>query len=439
MFCPNCGKESTVTGEYCMNCGVKLPAAKNEGKRSNRAGCFGKVFKGCLALAGGLVLLVIVLSSCETMLQSLNDLSAALSSSGAFSNSTPPPSTSIVTTLPLPAPSPEPPPAIVTTLPSVPNSSPGKALTGPETMTIGIMSNSTENISRQYSWFYKSKWSWNVTIPSGLYDYYRKLPRSPTRNYSVYVTHPLDDPYLDALVKDLTRAAENRSFSEFQTVEFVTAFVQNMPYTVDNVTTPYDEYPRYPIETLVDAGGDCEDTSILLASILDRMGYGVILISPPHHMAVGVKGSGNLTGTYWKYQEEKYYYVETTDTGWRIGELPGGQNQTLSARLYPIVPVPVLIDNWRFRYNSFNTTISINVTNLGTAPANNVTILAGYDAGDNMLWNIQESEPFAVGTGQQVTVTLSMATPYQKHTRMVVEILIDGRLVGRSYSDWIDT
>ena len=100
----------------------------------------------------------------------------------------------------------------------------------------------------------------------------------------------------------------------------VIAFVQGLPYFKDDVSTKYDEYPRYPIETLVDNGGDCEDTAILTAAFLREMGYGVVLVNPTGHMAVGVKCS-SCTGTYYTYNGDKYYYLETTGTGFKVGEI----------------------------------------------------------------------------------------------------------------------
>lgn len=42
----------------------------------------------------------------------------------------------------------------------------------------------------------------------------------------------------------------------------------------------------------------------------------------PGHMAVGVACGDLEDGYYYEYEGEKYYYVETTDSGWKIGEMP---------------------------------------------------------------------------------------------------------------------
>jgi len=82
--------------------------------------------------------------------------------------------------------------------------------------------------------------------------------------------------------------AIQEDLTESEKVNLLISFVQSLPYTFDNVSTPFDEYPRFPIETLVFGGGDCEDTSILTSALLYEMGYDVILINPPGHMAVGI-------------------------------------------------------------------------------------------------------------------------------------------------------
>ncbi len=299
---------------------------------------------------------------------------------------------------------------------------------------------SEELIIREYSWVYGGKdWTWELVVYQSMYDYFKEMPRPPTINYSVYVTNPLDDSYIDRLVEDINEAAAEENYSEYQTVEFATAFVQNLPYTVDSVTTPFDEYPRYPIETLVDNGGDCEDTSILLASILDSMGYGVILIQPPGHLAVGVKGGDNIYGAYWEYSGEKYFYIETTNSGWAIGELPDEYAEA-SADLYPMVPVPVIDHDWHLESKIFWAELTVEVTNLGTATASDIYVLAGYDSGDGQIWNAEQSEIFDLAAGYHIDITLNLRFPPSDiHTRVIVQIVMDGYSVSTSYSEWFDT
>jgi hypothetical protein len=305
---------------------------------------------------------------------------------------------------------------------------------------IGEKPVSEEILTRGYSWEYGGiEYTWSLKIPEAMYDYFKGLPRPPTSDYSVYVTHPLDDPYIDAIVEKLKAASTRDGFDEYQSVEMVTAFVQSLPYTFDTVTTPYDNYPRYPVETLVDNGGDCEDTSILLASLLDKMGYGVVLIKLPEHVAVGIKGGENVYGTYWEYKGDKYYYVETTNTGWGIGQLPE-EYESASAHIYPMVPVPIITHEWDLEAKGYYIELKVKVNNLGTATASSVYVYAGFDAGDGTGWSLKQSDVFNLEPGHQVTATLGLLPPPSGvRTRLMVWIVMGGYKVDESYSVWVDT
>ncbi len=310
----------------------------------------------------------------------------------------------------------------------------------PEDIQEASAPESDEFIIQEYKWSYGGKeWTWELSINQSMYDYFKEIPRPPTTNYSVYVTNPQDDLYIDGLVEDINEAALKENYSEYQTVEFATTFVQSLPYTSDSATSSFDEYPRYPVETLVDNGGDCEDTSILLASILDSMGYGVILIKLPEHCAIGVKGGDKIHGSYWDYKGEKYFYIETTGSGWTIGELPDEYKGT-SATLYPMLPVPIITHNWHTESEGFWPVMEVEVTNLGTATASNIYILTGYDAGDDKIWNTSKSDPFDLVAGYKANITLTLRLPPSDiHTRIVVQIIMDGYSVSNSSSDWFDT
>jgi hypothetical protein len=181
---------------------------------------------------------------------------------------------------------------------------------------------------KSFAWNYNGKyWTWNLSISQNLYDSYKSVPvSSRTANgpsgYGFLTT--TEDYYVKILAQKLNETATQQGYNSFDKVSFVLAFVQSLPYTSDSVTTNRDEYPRFPIETLVDDGGDCEDTSILFATLTLIMGYGTVYINPTDHYAVGILGN-NLRGTYWTHPENSnntYYYCETTGDNFKIGQLP---------------------------------------------------------------------------------------------------------------------
>jgi hypothetical protein len=206
---------------------------------------------------------------------------------------------------------------------------------------------------KSFAWDYNGQhWIWNLSIPVDLYNAYKAVPVSTRTSdgpagYGFCTT--TKDPYIQSLANELNDTANRQGYDDFHKVSFVLAFVQSLPYTSDKVTTGYDEYPRFPIETLVDDGGDCEDTSILFATLTLIMSYGTVYINPPNHYAVGILGN-DLQGTYWTYPEgsnKTYYYCETTGNGFTIGQLPD-EFQGQSAFVYPIDEskqfVPNLVD-----------------------------------------------------------------------------------------------
>lgn len=176
-----------------------------------------------------------------------------------------------------------------------------------------------------YAWEYPMgvyDWTYSLEIPVAAYEMYKSIDRDEIYGYAAYVSEESDDEYLAALTKVFVNTAEENDFDELDTVYLIISFVQHLDYLSDADTTGYDDYPKFPLETLYDKGGDCEDTSILLASLLKELGYGAVLIQFDDHMAVGIKGEDSLPGYYFESYGVKYYYIETTATGWEIGEMP---------------------------------------------------------------------------------------------------------------------
>ena len=151
------------------------------------------------------------------------------------------------------------------------------------------LTESGDSYDIQYSWDYNGiAYEYKGEIPKVTYEYFSDLTRAVS--YQQYVLNTYDDEWMENLTDHFEGQGEAEGWTEYQTICFVLSFVQNLPYTSDLVTTGYDNYPRYPVETVVDKGGDCEDSSILFASIVRELGYSValILLSEGEHMAAGV-------------------------------------------------------------------------------------------------------------------------------------------------------
>jgi hypothetical protein len=176
-----------------------------------------------------------------------------------------------------------------------------------------------------FAWDYGGNhWDWNLSIPAALYNAYVAVPDSVRTQYGLadfgFFTTTQDN-YIQTLSNKLNDSAMQSGYGSYDEVNFVLAFVQSIPYKTDNASTAYQDYPRFPVETLVDNVGDCKSHSILFATLMLIMGYDTVFINPPDHLAVGILGN-NLQGSYWTYNNKTYYYCETTGVGFKIGELP---------------------------------------------------------------------------------------------------------------------
>ena len=179
-------------------------------------------------------------------------------------------------------------------------------------------------IHREFHWSYGGEWTWKLDFSVDHYLSYTLVPLDKRlSNEPELVT--TDDLELQGIAHGLKEAARKKGYDYYETADFVLAFVQSLPYVPDDVSTPYDEFPKFPFETLVDGGGDCEDTSILYATLMKILGYDVVLIGLPDHMMVGVAARGKVPRLRYYYVDTfgtRYLPAETTGEGWRVGDAP---------------------------------------------------------------------------------------------------------------------
>jgi len=183
-----------------------------------------------------------------------------------------------------------------------------------------------------------------VTVPvdAGVYDGARSTDKSVSiygnvsestwvaDSYLAMVNDSAQDPMYAELLAQFEKIRDDQGLSGDEYLELMAAYVQSLTYE----TTP-DNPAKYPVETVVDGAGDCDDKSLLLAGLLSREGYRVALLSfsPESHMALGV-GSADST-----YKDTGYAYLETTNLSY-VGvppeELAGGVVLTSEPLVIPV-------------------------------------------------------------------------------------------------------
>jgi hypothetical protein len=144
---------------------------------------------------------------------------------------------------------------------------------------------------------------WNARFTAFKHGYIEDIIEQGYNDQRQYVYEAYNDGLANKFGQILNDQAEaNGITGDRQKVEFLIDFIQNLPYIPDDVSTGFDDYTKRHLETLLEGGGDCEDSAIMLASLLisDSFNYGTALIFPPGHVAVGVKGGDNIDGYYFE-------------------------------------------------------------------------------------------------------------------------------------------
>lgn len=294
-----------------------------------------------------------------------------------------------------------------------------------------------------YDWSYNGyDFNLGYKFSRELFELYKE--RSRNREYSLFASDAYDDFMIAQIVDDFKKLGIDAGFDDSQIPYLVASFVQSMDYTSDSVTAGYDEYPRFPYETLFEKGGDCEDTAILTAALLQEMGYGVILIELPGHMAVGVACETSVEGYYYNHEGQRYCYLETTGENWNVGDMPEAY-QGKSAVLHDIYKIPYLeIDfDGNMKTSGLDdvyTDVNVTVTNLGSETAKNVKIYVALQTiNENKVWDSIESEYFNLESESSITYDFTnLHSPRGQDYRIYIQAVGDNVISEISNSNWIE-
>ncbi len=231
-----------------------------------------------------------------------------------------------------------------------------------------------------YSWTYKGVHELLLPNIAFLYSYYQSLDRIITEDYAVYIFDPYDDAYIAMVTKRLQSLQKNTELED--TINYIASFVQHLRYAEDNPNDVTYEYPRFPLETLFEKQGDCEDKAILTAALLDTLGFSVALLRLPNHMAVGVQTTEPLS--LQAYYIDSYYFLETTRSRWTVGRIPEEYQKITNITVYSISDRPILLHHWKNATHIIegDTTeyviLQIYIKNYGRTPAHHVEVQSGF-------------------------------------------------------------
>lgn len=191
----------------------------------------------------------------------------------------------------------------------------------------------SDSLLYRFSWTVGDKdMECSLHIDDQLLDYYRNEREHLAYKYSTFNAKEPMTPanfygfmfseYGREVVRDLAFQLVDSTMSRKDMVMAALSFVQSLPYALDQDSKGQDEYVRYPVETLADGVGDCEDKSVLLGAIFLELGVDFILLMPPDHLALGVSCEGVEAKRSFMVGKQQYYYLETTSSNWKIGQIP---------------------------------------------------------------------------------------------------------------------
>lgn len=184
------------------------------------------------------------------------------------------------------------------------------------------------NINTQFDTFFQaSGYTQKMMYDSSSVDFKRMvqtLSANGKQDYNVWVKDEMNEEWVSSLAQQLDQSAAANGYDHFQRAEFILSFVGSaIPYETTR-------YPQLAAQTVFD-NGDCEDKSILLAGLLNHLGYQVAMLyftgtsTDPGHMAVGIAFTDELVPSrkglsYYEYNGHKYYFAETTTANWPLGK-----------------------------------------------------------------------------------------------------------------------
>ena len=148
-------------------------------------------------------------------------------------------------------------------------------------------------------------------------DYYRSFIEQSDL-YTLY----------DSIAGALQQVKSRMKLDDDEYAELITVYVQSIPYERNKIIWA----PKFPIETVYEGKGDCDDKSILLNALLAEEDYNSAFLSfgEEEHMATGIK---SITGSY---RNTGYVFIETSDVDY-IGTVPIGLETGVKLLSTPLV------------------------------------------------------------------------------------------------------
>jgi len=194
--------------------------------------------------------------------------------------------------------------------------------------------NSTATTIIYYTNFGTNQNTITLSIPYGKYDAYHEKPHPYWGEQNLtsareYITSN------ETLIAQIVDAVRNRTESEEEFADSLLDFVQDKGCALSIRYYPTTEW-KYPLEALVEVGGDCDVHSFLYATLMKAAGFDVLLLLSKRPVANGLPHAATAVhlatppahslaefeDKVITYDGKEYYYAETTSWNFRVGDFP---------------------------------------------------------------------------------------------------------------------
>lgn len=145
-----------------------------------------------------------------------------------------------------------------------------------------------------------------------------------------------DSEIISFLQDSLQQLATQNMLTRNEFAKLIVSFVQDIPY---NYVVPgpcdRDDHPcrgnekfgiLSPVEFLYTLSGDCDTRSVLLYAMLKHFGFDPLIMISNEYRHAMIAIDLPASGDHVIHKGKKFYFWETTNTGWLPGMLPPGTN-----------------------------------------------------------------------------------------------------------------
>lgn len=183
--------------------------------------------------------------------------------------------------------------------------------------------------------FTKSTKQKNNTEPDGSFQFYNEFWGDIYKRIAKQ-----NQPQLLHLIDSLQQIQYTKQLGKTEFANAIVKMVQDIPYsyimsgscterTRDHDCVPNQKFGlTSPIEFLYTLKGDCDSRTVLLYCLLQHFGFDTLIMISKEYLHSVIAVSIPVGGDYIIHKDQKFYFWETTNTGWEAGILPPEMKNT---------------------------------------------------------------------------------------------------------------